>query len=443
MSQINPSNNIKPLLQPTVIQSIVRLAIDQKAINLASGFPDWDTPQFVTRSIANASSNGENQYCLPGGHPILRQQIAETYSKSLGIEINPEKNVFVGQGASGVIFDIYTALLNPGDEVIIFDPHYEFLSKEAKLVGAVVRHCSLQQPRDLENGIWTINFEQFKSVFNQRTKIVLINTPHNPTGKIFTKEELNEISQIIQMYPSVVVIADEVYEHLTFDNKSLNRVCQTPGLTDRTISVYSMGKTFSCTGWRVGFAIGPEELIKYAIAAHSYTCYSINRPAQVGIANCLRLAENPYEGFQNYYSYFRNIFENNRNKLIQNFSSLQSLDLKLNKPEGGYFLIGSFEKFATKIPLRYFYKDYENVIDGDQEIGIQYEKLENPEVSLDVAFSTYMAVEKKVAVIPLSSFYGQATNDFKNFQGKYLFRIALCRKEKSYEDAINRLKQLS
>lgn len=201
-----------------------------------------------------------------------------------------------------------------------------------------------------------------------------------------------------------------------------------------------MGKTFSCTGWRVGFAIGPELLIKYAIAAHSYTCYSINRPAQVGIANCLKFSENPYEGYDTYYSYFRSIFEKNRNRLVEDFNQLEGLDLKLNKPEGGYFLIGSFEKYATRIPRRYFYIDYKNVENGDEEIGIQYEKIENPEVSLDVAFSTFMAVENKVAVIPLSSFYGQATNDFKHYQGRYLFRIALCRKEQSYSDAIQRLK---
>ncbi|EGR32952.1 hypothetical protein IMG5_066080 [Ichthyophthirius multifiliis] len=195
MAQFKCSNNLEKLLEPTIIQKIVTLSKQYDAINLASGFPDWETPEFVSRGLQEAIRKQENQYCLPGGHPDFREQVATIYSKKLGFPIDPNKNISIGQGASGCIYDIYTAFLDQGDEVIIFDPHYEFLSKEALLLGAVVRHSSLIEPKDHENEQFTINFQEFEKLFNNKTKILLLNNPQNPTGKIFTFEELTKISE--------------------------------------------------------------------------------------------------------------------------------------------------------------------------------------------------------------------------------------------------------
>jgi len=177
-----------------------------------------------------------------------------------------------------VIYDIMTSFLNPSDEVIVFQPFFEFHLKEARLLGASIVTCSLQEPKDFQTDPWTINFTELESLFNERTRMIILNSPHNPTGKVFTRDEYDRIAKIIAKHPKVLVIADDVYETLTYDDRKFISFATIPGMFERTLSTYSLGKMFSCTGWRIGYCIGPEHLIKLVKSAHAIIAFSSNRP---------------------------------------------------------------------------------------------------------------------------------------------------------------------
>ncbi|EAR99870.2 classes I and II family aminotransferase (macronuclear) [Tetrahymena thermophila SB210] len=301
-SQINiqPSKFMQKLMDPTIFQMVLPLTQKYKAINLASGFPDWETPEFLCNAVTEAFRLPEHQYAPVGGHPTLIQKLCERYSKSLNRDIIPQ-NVSIGLGASGVIFDIYSAFLNEGDELIVFEPFFEQYSKAAKLLGVNVKACSLIEPEDFENGEWQIDFDQFENLIDQKTRIVILNSPHNPTGKVFTREEYQKIANIVKKYPKVLVIADDIYEILVYDKKEFPRFVDIPGMFERTLQVFSLGKLFSCTGWRIGFCIGHEELIKIVRATHSIITYNVHRPVQIGFAKALDEAKSKYMGTDDNY----------------------------------------------------------------------------------------------------------------------------------------------
>ncbi|EAR99872.2 class I/II aminotransferase (macronuclear) [Tetrahymena thermophila SB210] len=439
---IQPSKFMQKLINPTIFELIVPLSQKYQSINLASGFPDWETPEFLCNAVTEAFKLPEHQYAPVGGHPALIQKLCERYSKSLNRNILPQ-NISVGLGGSGVIYDIYTAFLNEGDELIVFEPFFEYHSKEAKLLGVNVKACSLIEPEDFENGEWQIDFKQFESLINDKTRMIVLNSPHNPTGKVFTREEYQKIADIVKKYPKVLVLADDVYETLIYDNKEFPRFVDIPGMFERTLQVFSLGKLFSCTGWRIGFCIGPEQFIKIVRATHAIICYSVHRPVQIGFAKALDEAKSKYMGTDdNYEVNIRKRFEKNRNVILEGFKNLNA-NLKLNKPQGGYFIVGSLKDHVGKIPRKYFFKDFENVPDGDALLGdTPFEEFEQAEVTPDVAFFKYMIIEKGVTVIPMSSFYIQDDEkNLKNIKGRYFFRIALPRKEETINSAFKKLNQ--
>jgi aspartate/methionine/tyrosine aminotransferase len=178
-----------------------------------------------------------------------------------------------------VIYDIYSTFLNPNDEVIVFEPFFEVHLKEARMLGAKIVTTDFIEPKEFGTHPWTINFEELEGLFNERTRMIVLNSPHNPTGKIFTREELERIVKILEKFPKVLVLSDDVYETLVFDQREYVRIATLPGMFERTISTYSLGKMFSATGWRVGFCIGPDNLIKLVRAAHAIISYCVHRPS--------------------------------------------------------------------------------------------------------------------------------------------------------------------
>lgn len=246
---------------PTVWAEFTPLANQHGAVNLGQGFPDWNPPAMAVQFAQAALAGPHNQYARSGGHPDLVRVLANRYSPLIGREINPLTEVTVSVGATEAIFAITQALLNPGDEVILFQPAFDIYPAQVQMAGGVAKFVKLSQPEH-ENGTWTVDLAEVEAAITEKTRLMILNTPHNPTGKVFTREELEGIADIVRRHPQLTVISDEVYESLVFDGKEHCRLASLPDMWERVLTVSSAGKTFTITGWKVGWVIGARGSFK-------------------------------------------------------------------------------------------------------------------------------------------------------------------------------------
>lgn len=268
------------------------LAQEHDAINLAQGLPRFSPPPFVSEALVCALRDGHHQYAPPSGVPQLRQAIARHHARFYGIEVDPTDMVTVTAGASAGMFSAIIAFVEPGDEVLVFDPKYEAYRAAVQLVGGVLRTIPLYPP-DADHATWWFSPGELAAAFGPRTKAFILNTPHNPTGKVFTQDELSLIAELVQRH-AVLLLADEVYEHLAYLPARHIGIATLPGIRDRTLTLASASKTFGVTGWRVGWAIGPSELIASVRHAHQTFIYSAPTPQQIAIAACLDADDDYY-----------------------------------------------------------------------------------------------------------------------------------------------------
>ena len=277
---------------------------------MGQGFPGWHCPDFLKEENTKACNNNYNQYARSAGHLSLVQGIAKRYSKTFGRTVDPLTEVVVTAGATEAIFGVtqgaclYCAccitvgisltrfapvcsgLLNPGDEVIAFEPAFDIYLAQTDMAGAkVVPVPLILGADDAKSGSleWKLDIKRFEAAFTSKTRLVLLNTPHNPTGKVFTKDELGQIAAVVSKYPNVVVVSDEVYEYLTYDGHEHISFASLPGMWERTITVSSAGKTFSVTGWKVGWTVGPEYLVRCVGISHQWVSFSVCTHVQVYI----------------------------------------------------------------------------------------------------------------------------------------------------------------
>jgi len=245
-------------LQPTVFSEFSALAARVGAVNLGQGFPDFDGPEVVREAAVAALRRGENQYAHGLGAPPLRQAIAEHARRFLGVSIDPETQVVVTCGATEAIFDAVQGLVDPGDEVVAFQPVYDSYAASVAMAGGVLRPVTLRPP-DAMHSRWWFDPGELEAAFGPRTRVLLLNTPHNPTGKVFSRPELESVAALVQRWNAVAVV-DEVYGHLVYDGAEHRSLATLPGMTERTLTVSSGAKTFGLTGWKVGWAMGPKPL---------------------------------------------------------------------------------------------------------------------------------------------------------------------------------------
>jgi len=255
-----PSSRISKYLHHSVFEEINELCSKTKSINMGQGAPDWDPPKFVKNSLVEVAHEKEDQYTRVGGHPELVKIIAEEYSEKFNRNIDPMKEVVITNGAEGAINNFLFAFLEEGDEVVVFEPGFPAFLTMIEIYGGKPRFSTLEPPKE-DSQQWTIDFESLESLFNSKTKAIIINTPHNPTGKVFQQAEYDKLIQILKKWPQVLIFADEVYEHVIYDKNQHLRIGSFENMWERTVSVYSGGKIFSVTGWRIGWAVGPEHLI--------------------------------------------------------------------------------------------------------------------------------------------------------------------------------------
>ena len=369
----------------TIFTEMTALATRYGAINLGQGFPDFEGPPGVVEAAVAAIQSGENQYSRSMGHEVLVGAIAEHQLRFYGLDYDPAVEITVFCGATEGLASSMLGLLNSGDEVILFQPFYDSYPACAAMAGAVPRFVTLRAPDYL------IDPEELEAAFSERTRLLVLNTPHNPTGKVFSRCELDMIARFCQER-DVIVLSDEVYEHLTYGSFEHIPIATLPGMRERTLTLSSTGKTFSMTGWKIGWGIGPAELVSAAQAAHQYITFCASTPLQMAMGHALRIYTD------NYLAALKREYTERRDFLMK---ALSDCGFKVVEPHGAYFIVADFSALG----------------DGD-----------------DQSFARYLVERCKVAAVPMSVFYHPGST-----AGCHLLRFAFCKRLETLHAAATRL----
>lgn len=332
----------------SVWNEYIKLAQEYKPLNLGQGFPDYHAPEYVTKALASAASDTNplmQQYTRGFGHPRLVQAISKLYSKFVNREINPNTEVLVTVGAYEALYATIQSQVEIDDEVIIIEPFFDCYEPMVKAAGGIPRFIPLK-PKKTEGIVssadWVLDEVEFEKMFNKKTKAIIINSPHNPLGKVFDKSELEKIAELCKKW-NVLCISDEVYEWLVYEPNQHIRICTLPGMWDRTITIGSAGKTFSVTGWKIGWAYGPENLMRNLQMVHQNCVYTCSTPIQEAVAIGFE-TEIPRIGTKE--CFFHSLPASLMAK--RNFMAefLTKAGMNPTVPQGGYFMIADWSKLG-------------------------------------------------------------------------------------------------
>lgn len=398
------ANKLEPY-QFSVWTEFTPLAIKHQAINLGQGFPSFPCPEFIKQALAEAVNNNENQYCKPAGFPLLTDEIARVYGKRHKRTINPLTEISVSHGASEGLLIAVMSMIDPGDEVVLIDPTFDIYVPQIEMFNGVAKRVSLLPPKD-STSPWQIDFDKLEAAFSNKTRVFYYNTPNNPIGKVFTADELQRIANILKKWPNVAIVADEVYEHITFDHRPHLSLCDFGDLWDRTVTISSAGKIFSVTGWKTGWAVGGQDLIRKMNTAKVWTSFCSNTVCQGAVARGLRIADNEYRGFPNYYLWLREQYNLKREHMKSILERSKQVKLQPILSEGGFFLCA-------------------RVLDNGDFVPERFRK----GATLDFAVCRWMTEHFKVSAIPCSVFF----SDENRHLGEDLVRFALCKEFSDYE----------
>merc|ERR1712060_119508 len=377
------------------------MTIKHQALNLGQGFPNFFPPSHVIENLSQTDENYLlNQYTRGPGHPKLVKALADMYSPLLDRELDPNSNIIVTVGAYASLYSAIVGNVEVGDEVIIIEPFFDCYAPMVRLAGGTPKFVTLKPPscpkaaEDTAN--WYVDMDEYKALFNEKTKAVVINNPHNPSGKVFSYDELNELCDVIKEN-DCLAIADEVYEHLLFEDNKTHRIATLPDMWDRTFTIGSAGKTFSVTGWKLGWCIAPEYLIKNMGYVWQNVVYTSPTPIQEACANSFNIEMALEKAGNKKDCYFYSLADELYPKRDQMADLLRQIGLKPVIPQGGYFMMAEASELDVKIPEE-FYDD---------------------KVPWDHNLARYLCEEKKLSVIPNSAFYS-LDSKFKEPNNKYL-----------------------
>ncbi|MBX2900202.1 MAG: aminotransferase class I/II-fold pyridoxal phosphate-dependent enzyme [Cyclobacteriaceae bacterium] len=366
-----------PDVGTSIFTVMSRMALEEGALNLSQGFPDFEVSQQLIDLIYKYLKAGHNQYAPMPGTVALRQAIADVVTKTYNRITDFETEVTITAGGTEALFSTIAALVKANDEVIVFDPAYDSYDPSIRLNGGVPIHLSLKPPH------FAIDWQQVRDTLTPRTRLIIVNTPHNPTGSILREADLKQLEQIVQAN-NIIVLSDEVYERIIFDNASHESVLKYPNLAQQSVAVFSFGKTFHATGWKVGYAVAPEHLTREIRKAHQFITFSVNTPVQLALAEYLGNPDH-YLGLGRFYQQKRDFFLNQLKS-----SSLQPLPCS-----GSYFQLLSYA--------------------GVKDL---------PEKEM----AEWMTRELKLAPIPVSAFY-------QNGDNQHLLRFCFAKSEATLEKA--------
>src|SRR4051794_27593146 len=306
----------------SVIREMTRLANQHGAVNLGQGMPDFETPQELKDAACRAIHDGFNQYAITWGAPPLRQAIAEKVRRFNGLDCNPDENVTVCCGATECMMAAMLALVNPGDEVVIFQPYYENYGPDALLSGAKPVWVPLHPPD------WRIDFDELRAAFSPRTRAIILNTPNNPTGKVFTRKELEFIAGLCREF-NAYALADEIYEYIIYTDQPHVSIGSLPGMAERTVTISGLSKTFSITGWRLGYCVAPAAVTRGIRKVHDFLTVGAPHPLQVAAAAAMAFP-------QAYYDKLREDYRRRRGILL---GYLRDAGFDFHTPDGAYYVM--------------------------------------------------------------------------------------------------------
>ncbi len=371
----------------SVIREMTRLAALYGGVNLAQGFPDFPAPPEIKEAACAAIRADVNQYAITWGARSLREAVARDFSRRYGVPVDPDRHVTVCCGSTEAMMSAMLAVVDPGDEVIVFEPFYENYGPDAILSGATPRYVTLHEPD------WRFDPDELARAFNARTRAIIINTPNNPTGKVFTRDELAFIAGLCQRW-DVIAITDEIYEHIVYEGHRHVPMAAVDGMADRTITINSLSKTFSVTGWRVGWAIAPAELTASIRKVHDFLTVGAAAPLQEAGAAALALPDR-------YYADLARAYERRRDVLLD---VLTRHGFACYRPFGAYYIMTDIAAFG--------FAD-------------------------DVEFARYLVKDVGVAAVPGSSFYHEPA------LGRTKLRFCFCKKDETLVEADRRLAKLA
>jgi len=370
-----------PQVGTTIFTVMSALAVEHKAINLGQGFPDFLMNEALVSLVNQAMKNGHNQYVHMCGLPLLRERIAEKVNQAYGCNINPQEEITVTPGGTYAIYTAFTTILQPGDEVILFEPAYDSYIPNIEANGAVAISIPLQFPD------YSIPWEMVKEKVNAQTKAIIINTPHNPTGSVFTSDDIEQLRSIVKD-TGIFIISDEVYEHLIFEGKEHLSMLRYPDLLERSFVCFSFGKVYHCTGWKLGYCIAPGAMMKEFRKIHQFNCFTCNSPMQHALAEFINDKEQ-YLQLGSFLQQKRDFFA--QLMLQTKFTPLPSY--------GSYFQLYKYDQIAEEEEL---------------------------------AFAIRLTKEAGVATIPVSAFYKTPVDN-------KVLRFCFAKKEATLEAAVSRL----
>ncbi|HEY9713512.1 MAG TPA: methionine aminotransferase, partial [Chroococcales cyanobacterium] len=289
-----------PNVGTTIFTTMSALAVKHNAVNLGQGFPDFNCDPALVEAVTRAMSEGHNQYAPMPGMPVMRQRIAEKIKRLYGREYNPETDITVTAGATQAILTAVLATVHPGDEVIVLEPTYDSYVPSIELAGGKPVYLELDAPN------YTIDLDKLSRLITPRTRLLIINTPHNPTGSTWSAESMKRLEELLRG-TEILVLSDEVYEHIVFDQRLHESVCRYPGLAERSFAISSFGKTFHVTGWKVGYVAAPAALTSEFRKVHQFNVFTVNTPVQLGLSAYME-DPNPYLNLPAFYQEKRDFF---------------------------------------------------------------------------------------------------------------------------------------
>lgn len=368
-----------PRTGTSIFAVMSQLANEHKAINLSQGFPDFDVSPKLIELISHYMKKGYNQYAPLTGVPLLRERISEKIEKTYKIKYDPDKEINITAGATQGIYAAIACMVRDDDEVIIFEPAYDSYAPAVQLCGGIVKYARMEPPD------YTINWPEVARMVTHLTRMIIINSPHNPTGSILREKDLLALQHLTKK-TDIVVLSDEVYEHLIYDGESHESVCKYPGLVERSFVIGSFGKTFHATGWKMGYVLAPENLMKEFRKSHQFIVFTCNTPVQHAIAD--------YLGDEKNYLNLHSFYQKKRDYFVDGIGSSR---FKIIPCHGTYFQL----------------VDYSRISDESE-----------------MDFATRLITEYGIGSIPVSPFYHQRDEN-------RVLRLCFAKKEETLDKAAN------